>query len=452
MSNAREMLARAVVQPNDNFAESAQALTAAFLAGRKTPQEVQLEAAKNALAQQSLLEASQKNQDYVMRQQALDRVSGTYDPKNAALYTADAETGTTRNIHDVFSSPEGAATLRDNAIALLKAGVKPQEINDINRTLGSYQSNVPGTGMTDDMLRRIAGSPDMGPGTSMSEAGQTKLANEDAARDVWKINAINQGKKDLGLGSAGSFGARLPVGYQWVDPNDHAQGMVAIAGGPAAKKNAAEAAKQSALVSAVHNIEIYKTLMVDPNTGRIDKGKLAEANLNIPGMGNGVPFTVGRQATNALETGLYAKFRLDTGAAANETEGPKLTKLFTPSLLDDDATHAQKIANIEAIMSGALTFADPGNSSVLVDANTGTILDISGGPTKSIATGTTSTKIVPAPNVNPAATKGADYKFPAERAAALLPPDPTGAGGIPHGIDPSDWQYMTPQEKALWQQ
>jgi len=131
MSNAREMLARAVVQPNNNFAESAQALTAAFLAGRKTPQEIQIEAAKNALAQQHLINEQRTARIQMERDNAAKEVLGLYSP-------ADTQGGAPQpTIEDMLASPEGLQILRRYAVASTQAGGKANEAGDLFALLAS---------------------------------------------------------------------------------------------------------------------------------------------------------------------------------------------------------------------------------------------------------------------------------------------------------------------------
>lgn len=434
MSNGRELLARQVVSPSNNYAEAAQGLAAAFLAGRKTPEEVQLEAAKNALAQQTVFDAQKKASDEIMKQNAITALGGAFTQTEPSLYAPDASGGV-QTVHDALTTPEGAKFLTNRAIQYLSAGGKTSELNDINRTFGSYNALVPDGGMTDDVILRLAGSPAMGVNDSISPEGQDRIANRNNDLEITKTNSTKNQKDRIENEYYGTLAAggtpdanttrafeaihggdagKLPTGFQWADPSNPRAGVVPIPGGPAARKTTEEGAKTAGIASSLENIATYKSIMIDPLTGNFDTGKLLAANTQIPFTGSqGVPFTEGRQANNALDAALNTKFRIDTGASANATEEPRLENLFKPSVFDSEETRKQKLQNLERVMSGALKFVDPNNPMLLLDTETGLILDTTGSKImKSTPQGTTT------PMENVAA---GGKVFPAEAAAALPP-------------------------------
>ena len=183
----KEQLAAQVVSPNSNLVDAVQPLAAAFLAGRKTPMEVQIEAAKNALAQQQLVALQQDQQKRVNLQSGLSSVSGTFDSNNVPL---DAN-GEQQNLVHFISSPQGQEALRHGATQLVQGGAKPDEIQGLFRTFASPLALNPATGVNDEFIQRISGSQPLGVDQSLSLGGQQNIATRNAGLDVYKANAIN---------------------------------------------------------------------------------------------------------------------------------------------------------------------------------------------------------------------------------------------------------------------
>lgn len=415
--SARDALANIVVQPNANFQDAAQGLAAAFLAGRKTPEEVRLEAAKNALAQQTLLDETHKNQDYMLRQQALQDLQSQYNQVGTSAQPSpvpvDGSIGPVipapiRNSHDVFASPEGAQALTAAATNMLKAGVKPDDINAINRTFSSYQANVPNSGMTDAMVMRLAGSPTIGVNDAISQQGQTDIANRNAALDVYKTQAtkVPNIKDQITNTVIQKTLAGQPISPQERDAYRVANPLSGEAG-----------PRASMAQNGMEQLAEAKKLLTNPQTGKFDLNTIASATTDIPGMGAGLPFSQGRQARNALSNAVEAQLRLETGAAVNAGELPRIIDRLLPSLFDNEATKSQKLSNLDRLLSGTLEFIDPTNPYLARDKTSGGVVDLSGGPTKTTPYGTTSHALIPVPVTSPAA---AGPKTESEKAAALI--------------------------------
>ncbi len=435
--SARDALANIVVQPNANFQDAAQGLAAAFLAGRKTPEEVQLEAAKNSLAQQTLLDETHKNQDYMLKQQAFQDLQNQYNKVGtSAQPTAVPTDGSIgpviptpiRNSHDIFASPEGARALTAAATNMLKSGVKPGDINDINRTFASYQANVPSSGMTDDMLMRLAGSPAIGVNDAVSLQGQTDIANRNAALDVYKTQAakVPNLKEQVTNTVIQKTLSGQPITAQERDAYRVANPLSGEAG-----------PRASMAQNGMEQLAEAKNLLTDPKTGKFNLNTIASATTDIPGMGAGLPFSQGRQARNALSNAVEAQLRLETGAAVNAGELPRIIDRLLPSLFDNEATKAQKLNNLDRLLSGTLEFIDPTNPYLARDKVHGGVVDLSGGPTKTTPYGTTSPSLAPTPVVNPAAVAPSSVRIASEPVGAFDTPEMAQQRALRQGAAPT---------------
>lgn len=155
-----------------------------------------------------------------------------------------------------------------------------------------------------------------------------------------------QGK--VAAGMAGATG-KAPPGYRWVD-NDPSSGVLeAIPGGPGAKLTPQNAASKANLEAALPGWENAKKILIKPN-GEIDRTAVWTGTGAV---GTSLPFSKGREAYQAATRVLFAKLRLESGAAVPDSEIERYVEIYMPGKLDSDTAIKNKLANIDGFLKGA---------------------------------------------------------------------------------------------------
>jgi hypothetical protein len=165
----------------------------------------------------------------------------------------------------------------------------------------------------------------------------------------------------------------IPSNYMLRDPNDPSKGVVPIPGGPGEKRSGEVAGKEAMISTARAYLPVITDILFeggDPAGGKINKDALWEkaGAKYLPGS----MLPSGSKLGNALEIGIQAITRLETGAAMPPEEVENTRTRFEPSPLDSDDVIRQKYYAYQLFLENASKYLDPnaastGNWAVDVD-------------------------------------------------------------------------------------
>jgi hypothetical protein len=165
-----------------------------------------------------------------------------------------------------------------------------------------------------------------------------------------KARAAKEAAEIKARGTAGSAGA--PKGYKWKNDDPNSGELEPIPGGPAAKMTPQNAAARANLESTLPGWEKAKETLLPG--GKINREAIwTGAGTLISDQG--IPFTKGREAYQNAERVLFAKLRLESGAAVPDTEREAYRKLYLPNRGDSDSAIKQKLENLDGFVNNTKT-------------------------------------------------------------------------------------------------
>jgi len=144
---------------------------------------------------------------------------------------------------------------------------------------------------------------------------------------------------------------KIPNGFMLRDQDDYKKGITPIPGGPADAQTPEQAGRTQMLRTAAAQVPLIKSLVFNKDK-TINMENIATASLRLPR-------SVGRRLATAMEQGIQAITRVETGAAMPPQEVENTRKRFQPSVLDDDKTIKLKIEMFEEFIGGSLKLLDP---------------------------------------------------------------------------------------------
>jgi len=177
------------------------------------------------------------------------------------------------------------------------------------------------------------------------KSGQIKLATggEGLAKPA------KQPGVQVNVGGEPNF--KVPTGFMLKDPQNPKKGVTPIPGGPQDKLSGESAGKAQMLRTAKKQIGLIKKLTFDKD-GSPDW-------VNIANSAAKTPKTEGRKLAAAMEVGIQAITRLETGAAMPPSEVDNTRARFQPSVKDSAEVVKLKLDMFEDFISGALRLLAP---------------------------------------------------------------------------------------------
>jgi hypothetical protein len=154
----------------------------------------------------------------------------------------------------------------------------------------------------------------------------------------------------------GDSSYKVPAGYMMNDPQDPAKGVKPIPGSDADRLTPEQAGKVQMMRSAQNQLPIVEKYLFKKD------GTINEENvLNSQQMGPfaGLPFTAGRTLRTAMEQGIQAITRVETGAAMPESEVENTRVRFMPKPLDSNSLKMIKYEMFRDFINGSLKLVDP---------------------------------------------------------------------------------------------
>ena len=163
----------------------------------------------------------------------------------------------------------------------------------------------------------------------------------------------------------------------------------------------------------------------------------------------------GRKFYNDAQNFMMAVLRPDTGAAFGKEEFQSYARVFIPLPGDDPAT-VQAKAEARAVALAALHGTSRGSAEQIARILASQGLPVPPEMQAVIARGGVATGAAPSVAPPAGAPSAAPVAPPAAQGAPSgmpRPPSPPSPPSppVPPGVDPDAWQYMTPEERALWQ-
>ena len=135
-----------------------------------------------------------------------------------------------------------------------------------------------------------------------------------------------------------------------VDRNQPELGVKPIPGGPRDVLASESAGKTQMLRTAKNQITLIDGLMF--KDGAPNYNNIANASFNVPR-------TEGRKLRAAMEVGIQAITRMETGAAMPPSEVDNTRQRFQPSILDNPQTVNLKWQMFQEFLDGTLKLVDP---------------------------------------------------------------------------------------------
>lgn len=118
------------------------------------------------------------------------------------------------------------------------------------------------------------------------------------------------------------------------------------------KQSVTQAGQLVNLTQSVREIGEVRKMVVDPDTGEINRAKLFAADLNLA-------FSKGRDINSFMEKAVEIKLRAATGAAAPPAEVKKYLRIFSPATLDSGDLIKYKLDALEEWMQSTADISDP---------------------------------------------------------------------------------------------
>lgn len=174
-----------------------------------------------------------------------------------------------------------------------------------------------------------------------------------AQQQALEREKMNQPKQPLVQVNTGSEAPpyKIPAGFMLKDTNDPSKGVTPIPGGPKDAVTGETAGKAQMMRTAQKQLETVKSLAFD-NDGSPNWANISNAFVNTPK-------TEGRKLRTAMEYGIQAITRIETGAAMPPAEVTNTRKRFQPSPGDTDEVVKMKLDMFEDFIGGTLKLLDP---------------------------------------------------------------------------------------------
>lgn len=162
---------------------------------------------------------------------------------------------------------------------------------------------------------------------------------------------------------------KIPPGYAPVNPSDLSAGLIRVPGGPAEEVSSQDAGRIQMIRTAqkdigasrgdVEGLLFNKNPDGTPNYSSPNRTNIAAANATgIPFL-ESVPFSKGRDMRTAIEQGIQAITRIETGAAMPQSEIENTMTRYMPRSGDSDKTILQKWNRFKDFIGNANKLMDP---------------------------------------------------------------------------------------------
>lgn len=155
--------------------------------------------------------------------------------------------------------------------------------------------------------------------------------------------------------------AKLPVGYQWMDPARPELGVLPIKGGPAMGKFEENAQRKTSFMQAKDYIKQIRGLIY-PKWEKGDKtpDRTIMATMKQVGPISGVPFTKGRTVNTLIREFILKTLYATAGKQLSDFEIKTNMSLYTPSVGDTDEAILTKLQRMESKLAGSAEAFEPG--------------------------------------------------------------------------------------------
>ena len=152
-------------------------------------------------------------------------------------------------------------------------------------------------------------------------------------------------------GAKGASDGKAPSGFEWINPNDHSQGLRAIPGGPATHMSVELSGKLALMDAAQQGITNTRETLLKP-WGALGAGQALASAVPFVGDISAISGEIGIAKRN-VRAGIEAALRVMTGAAAPEQEVTRYMELFMPGVRDTKESAAQKLGLLDQFMNNA---------------------------------------------------------------------------------------------------
>lgn len=167
------------------------------------------------------------------------------------------------------------------------------------------------------------------------------------------LENVNKPATQINMGDGNSY--KLEPGYMMKDPKTPSLGVQPIPGGSKDTMTPEAAGKASMMISAEKKLDTVNSLFMNPD-GSMNNKNILTANIPFT---DGLPWTDGRQAIAAMEQGIQAITRSETGAAMPDTEVDNTRKRFQPKPWDNPVTQRMKLQMFNGFVRGTIKLIDP---------------------------------------------------------------------------------------------
>jgi hypothetical protein len=171
-----------------------------------------------------------------------------------------------------------------------------------------------------------------------------------------KMQVVKTGGTTVNVGGENPY--KLETGFMLVDPKDPSKGVKAIPGGSQDKQTVEAAGKVAGLIASVPDLQSANSILMEngkPNYAEIAK---AQAALGV----EGVPWSKGRDARQAMQRVITNKLRVESGAAVPDTEVERYMDMFMPKPWDSPQAIKGKMLALARWQKSVLLRIDKGAS------------------------------------------------------------------------------------------
>ncbi len=151
---------------------------------------------------------------------------------------------------------------------------------------------------------------------------------------------------------------KIPSGYRLVNPENPGLGLEPIPGSGVDTATPEKAAKQQMMRTAKEAVPIVKELLFNKD-GSINRKNIFTMDVPLVPGDKGIPWTDGKKLRTAMEFGIQAITRGETGAAMPPSEVDNTRERFQPSIWDNDETIKLKLEMYEKFINGSIHLMDP---------------------------------------------------------------------------------------------
>jgi len=216
------------------------------------------------------------------------------------------------------------------------------ELGDLAQLVGSFGGKA-----SDAFVGSVTPQKTSGDILQFMQAKSQGLIDPDMSYQSF-VEMKKQSPVNVNFGD-GSF--KVSEGFMLKDPADPSKGVTPIPGGPKDALAGENAGKTQMLRSAAEQLPLIKSLIFNAD-GTPNYTNIGYASANVPK-------TEGRKLRAAMEVGIQAITRLETGAAMAPSEVENTRKRFQPSVLDTDEIVKLKFEMFNDFITGAIKLIDP---------------------------------------------------------------------------------------------